>query len=153
MDAVQALRRGGADVNKERLVSFICAPNITPVIIALCIQGSGWTALFFAAKAGKSDVFRELLCRGAVTETSLVSLEALIAVQNLLHQRNYNTIISFVNTSSERPLSISFRKSNVPSQYCCIIMFSSAYQLKNFRVPFLSTCRSHHALNKTINAG
>ncbi len=40
----------------------------------MCVQGSGWTALFFAAKAGKSDVFRELLCRGAVTETSSVSL-------------------------------------------------------------------------------
>ncbi len=42
--------------------------------VYMYMQGSGWTALFFAAKAGKSDVCRELVCKGAVTETSSVSL-------------------------------------------------------------------------------
>ncbi len=37
------------------------------------VQESGWTALFFAAKAEKSDVCKELVCKGAVTKTSLVS--------------------------------------------------------------------------------
>ncbi len=73
LDAVQALQRLGADLNKEHPVSVCMCPNIVPCM-AIFLQESSWTALFFAAKAGKCDVFRELLCQGAVTETSSVSL-------------------------------------------------------------------------------
>ncbi len=88
LDAVQALQRGGADLNKEHPVSVLHVPqrpNIIPCMnncMVVCVQESGWTALFFAAKAGKSDVFRELVCRGAVTETSSVSLKFLWRVIN-----------------------------------------------------------------------
>ena len=74
LDLVQTLVHGKVDLNKAHPVSHVYTFNsisaivlLTRVIITIQ-QETGWTAIFFAAKSGNLEIFRELLKGGADTE-------------------------------------------------------------------------------------
>ena len=74
LDLVQTLVHGKVDLNKahpvSRLYTFnsISAIVLLTRVIIIIQQEMGWTAIFFAAKSGNLEIFRELLKGGADTE-------------------------------------------------------------------------------------
>ena len=62
LGVVQDLIQGRADTNKQHPVRPL---NIEEIISS---QETGWTPIFFAAKSGKMDIFKELLHKGVRTE-------------------------------------------------------------------------------------
>ncbi len=67
-------------VNNRPCSERLCVCVDPPPLHCMCmcklsyIQGTGWTALFFAANAGYPTVFKELLSKGATPEIECVSL-------------------------------------------------------------------------------
>ena len=92
LDLVQTLVHGKVDLNKAHPVSHVYTFNSISAILyrfnrryvllnrfqcSCCVlltrvitiqQETGWPAIFFAAKSGNLEIFRELLKGGAVTE-------------------------------------------------------------------------------------
>ncbi len=72
LGVVQDLIQGGADTNKQHPVRPFNIEEIILFIIYLSSQETGWTPIFFAAKSGKMDIFKELLHNGARTEIEVM---------------------------------------------------------------------------------
>ncbi len=66
LGVVQDLIQGGADTNKQHPVRPLTLKK--SFLSYRSSQETGWTPIFFAAKSGEMDIFKQLLHKGARTE-------------------------------------------------------------------------------------